>query len=263
MNIFKKRKNKNTITLHCYTCDPLVFEYAKIQKAAHYFPKWWHDTPKIVGEHATIKNCIAIQEFYKKGIVIPSWFTAEITVHTKNHPEGLSYSYLQSYTEQEFTLSHGGDQYPNVARQGYANMKINSPWYIKTDEEIYFHWGDPYYNKFDNHLEGMDILPAVTNFKFQHETNINYFLNNNNDKEIFNKIEAFDPLVILHPMTEKNIEVETHLVSAEEMRKLFPQDWFVIIEKDPRIVKSVYSQKKKVLNKIEERKQSKCPFGKL
>lgn len=263
INFFKNWKNKNTITLHCYTTDPLIFEHAKIQEGAQYFPEWWKDTPKEFEGRATIKSCLAIQEFYKQAVVIPSWFTAEITVHEKNHPKGYAYSYIQSYDEQQFDISHGGDQYPLVAEQGNANLKINSPWYFKCDEEVWFHWGYPYYNKFDNKcLHNMELLPAVVNYKYQCETNINYFVHND-DIEHTSRIDPWDPLVILHPMTNKKIRIENHLVAEQELRMLFPHDLFVLRQPDARIVRAVYKEKKKLYNKIEENNKSKCPFSKF
>jgi hypothetical protein len=58
-------------------------------------------------------------------------------------------------------------------------------------------------------------LPAVVNFKDQHATNLNYFFEYQKD-ESFIKIEPLTPLVMLHPLTEREIEIKNHLVSKHE-----------------------------------------------
>ena len=66
------------IVLDCFTHLAYAYDYAKIDWAMKYAPDWWRELPSKVPDSnpplVTLKHCNAVIEYYKKGIVIPSWF---------------------------------------------------------------------------------------------------------------------------------------------------------------------------------------------
>jgi hypothetical protein len=256
MNFFKRKKDK--ITLHCYTTDKMVYENAPIQKGHRFFPDWWKKTPKINGENATIKNCKAIQEYYKNGIIIPSYFQGELTIHAANDPHNRTFSYTQSYTDNDFDGSHFPPQYPTIA-DSYLNFKILTPWRFRIDEDIQFTWTYPEYNFLKSPKPNCTLMPAVMFFHYQSEVNINYFLKYEEDRETVINFEPLEPLVIMHPITDKKIEIENHLVSQEDLRALAPEEAMINLLRNPGQIINTYKNKKAIKEAIKNSKKQ-CPF---
>ena len=71
MSIWNWRKKNDDVILDCYTYNPYVYNFAKINYGYHFLPEWWKKTPKNRGSgNDTIKNCPAIVEYYKKSIAL-------------------------------------------------------------------------------------------------------------------------------------------------------------------------------------------------
>ena len=136
MNIlnWRKRKKDDDIILDCYTYNPYAYNFAKINYGHHYIPEWWKNTPKVVEKNATIKNCPAFVEYYKKGIVLPMWCEVELQIKLKG--DGL---YTWKSAQKEFSiLHHEQEQFEGFTKEDGHNLKIMSPWFIKCKEEIDF-----------------------------------------------------------------------------------------------------------------------------
>jgi len=260
MNFFKKKKDK--ITLHCYTTDKMVYENAPIQSGANFFPEWWMNTSKINGGSATIKNCNAIQEYYKNAIIVPSWFQGKLTIHANNDSEGRGFSYSQSYATEGFEASHPTVQYPKIADSGYENFKIISPWRFKIEEDLQFTWTYPTYNFLKHPKQNLTLMPGVIFFYYQSEVNINYLVKYENDRESIINFEPLEPLVMLHPLTERKVEIENHLVTEDDLRALLPYEYMVNTwERSPLEIAKFYNLKKQVKNTIQNNKKQRCPFS--
>ena len=195
-------KNKE-IVLDCFTSVSHAYDHAKIDHAVKYLPDWWKKTPKIKENYGTIKNCVGLMEYYRRGIVIPSWFESEFTIFEENNPENCWWEWVSSDSQFSTNNSHPPEQFSEFAGTTGKNIKINSPWLFKTKEELYFSWTQPTWN-LRNLLWDFTILPALNNFKYQHFTNINLFVENKN-MQIKWVIPPLIPLVIMHPLTEKKI----------------------------------------------------------
>jgi hypothetical protein len=104
----------------------------------------------------------------------------------------------------------------------------------------------------------LTILPATVNYKFQHATEINFFIVNQLQSKKIN-ISPLTPLAILHPLTERKIKIKNHLVSKEEWLRIFGVDRFLFRRNSDDAVK-FYNRKKKLQTSIEEK--SSCPFKK-
>ena len=101
------------------------------------------------------------------------------------------------------------------------------------------------------YIDHISVLPAVVDYKYQHDTNINFFvLNTDQPKEFV--IESLSPLVMMHPMTEDNIIIKNHLVDEKEYNRLYNIDSMFIKDDRP-----LYKQRKRKRDQIDKLE---CPF---
>ncbi len=253
-NFFIKEKE---IVLECFTYLNHAYDYAKIDYAHKYVPDWWKKTPGQLPEltkGATIKHCTGLIDYYKKGIVIPSWFEFELSVAPiGGFPE---WEWRSSNSDLDTSHSHVQLQFMGFAGQHGHNIKIVSPWALRTKEEVYFTWTEPLWNMVD-YKNTIKILPAVVNYKYNHASEINLFIEQKDFPQRCT-IPALNPLVIMHPLTERPIKLVHHNVTKDEYARLFGIDK-MIMRDTSHDSSQIYNRKKKLHQKIEER-ESGCPF---
>jgi len=252
---------KTDVVLDCFTYSHNAYEYAKIDYGNKYFPEWWKETPKVLPEAVTIKNCTAFMDFHTKGIVIPSWCELKIHIYEYKNDEGFSFKWNSSDGDFDTKSSHSNIQWDNFSLDNGFNMKFTSPWRMKTKEEIYFSWTQPTWHLREC-MQNFSIIPGVMNFKYQHSSNINYIVIQDNEaKDI--SIPVRTPLVMMHPMTEKNVIIKNHLIDRKEfdegfdfsLKKLF-------LEMSPNDMLGFSRKKKKLIDEMDEinNDKKKCPF---
>ena len=254
---FKKKK----IVLDCFTYDNFAYEYCKPANSLKYLPQWYIDLPGSFkkGDHRgdvhTIKHCIGFSDLFKKSITIPFWNTLKLTVGNKEH--GFNWKYKDDKTISRHGISHHHDlQYNNFRDNNVGHFKIASPWGFKTNKFVQFTWHEPVWNY--NNFK-VNLLPAVIDFKYQHNTEINfiYQFTKNKDEYLDIIFKPRDPLVMLTPLSDENIEIKTHLISQNEHDTKFTSlrqepEFF---NKSPR---HLYKMKKHFQEEVESKK---CPFG--
>ena len=251
MMFFIKKKE---FVLDCFTYLPYVYDYAKINQANKYLPDWWKNTPAANGNNPTIKHCAGLSDFFKTGVVIPSWFEMELTIRQLGGDQRCAWE--ASNTDVNTESSHTPDQFAEFAHEDGNNLKLTSPWLFKTKEDINFTWTQPTWNM-RKLLNNVTVLPAVVNFKYQHITNINLFVINKDNTETC-KIPPLMPLAILHPLTEKKVIIKNHLVSKDEWeRQLGLRN--LILTRHPKEWISLYKTKKDLHTKIEN--INRCPIN--
>lgn len=251
-HFFKKEK----IVLDCFTCIPSVYDNAKIKNGSNYFPDWWKSTPRTFENRNTIKSCRGFIDYFRDGIVIPSWFEADIHVYPFNDPEQRSFRVQYSNNYVDLSASHDNVQFMDFAKHNGRNIKIKSPWAFKTKADINFLWTQPTWHM-RNNFNKISVLPAVVNFKYQHHTHINFFLELGESEYTVN-LPPITPLVMIHPMTEKKVEIKTHLVDEKEFNRVFSTE-DLILNRDLQDESKEYERKKQLKDKIE--KIERCPFG--
>lgn len=251
---------KQEIVLDCFTHVSFVYDHAKINYGSKFIPQWWKDTPPtVIGddkEIGTIKNCVGFIDFYKRGIVIPSWFEMDLTIYEKNHAENRWCSYTSSNQDVSMSFSHAPYQFQGFANDSGKNIKFTSPWAFKMKEDIFFTWTQPTWN-LRSLLNDLFLLPAVVNYKYQHTTNINYMVDNFDYARTVH-IPALTPLAILHPMTEKKVLIKNHLVSEQEYNRIFGIEKLALI-RDPKDMNQGYNKRKALVDRSEE--LAKCPYS--
>jgi len=255
-NLFKNFFiKKNEIVLDCFTHLPHVYDLAKINHATNYVPAWWQKMPGILNdEHASIKHCTAFKDFFKEGIVIPSWFEMNLKIYKSGDEKWFDWETSNDSVTTD--NSHHPYQFSGFAGESGKNIKITSPWAFKTQENINWVWSKPTWNMRD-YLDSIELLPGVVNYKYQHATEINFFIQNKEHVQEIN-IPPLTPLVILHPMSEKKIIIKNHLVDKEEWFRIFGLDRLFFKRNSLDAVK-FWNTKKKLATQIEK---INCPYSK-
>lgn len=252
-HFFKKKK----IVLDCFTNIPAVYDNCKIDYGSRYYPEWWKETPKVFNNSNTIKTCRGFIDYYKSGIVIPSWFEADLHLYEKDNADNKWFSMKYSNDYVDLSQSHDSIQFLGFAQNYGKNIKIKSPWAFKTKADIGFVWTQPIWSNRES-FRHFSLLPAVMNFKYQHHTHINFFVELS-DSPITITIPPLTPLVMLHPLTEEKVEIKTHLVSDKEYERVFSKE-DLILNRDLADESREYDRKKALTKKIEQIQQ--CPFRK-
>lgn len=248
---FKKSK----VVLDCFTYSDFAYDFAKIEKSSKYFPEWWRKTPKIHNDELTIKNCYAFINYYKTGIVIPSWFEMKFNIFKDKLDDGSPrYSWITSHPHMGEQQSHTNNQFHLFTESNSCNFKLSTVWKMKTKDEIYFTWTQPTWNnKFM--LKYMSILPGVMEFKHQPFAEINYLVHEQ-EKDVSFEIPAQTPLVMLHPITEKEVHVVNHMIDKTEWDRIGHLQGLVFQDSMEDRIKMI-RKKKKIIEQVER----KCPFG--
>jgi hypothetical protein len=247
MFFFRKKK----IVINCFTkIDIPNFKYEP-DYSRKFFPQWWKNLPKdnmLNGvREPTMKTCIGLIDYYNNpGIIIPCW--EEISVSTSNN----------NSTVQLASLGEVGDVvYVNHEHRGgfmdhtqYENFKIISPWYFECEEDIKFlhvqpSWG---FQNPDNFL----IPPGIMRYKYQHSTNINFFLRRRIEQRNF-IIGLGTPLIHIFPLSDRDIELKIHYDTEKEVKRLLSK--FL----NGASFSNRYRNSKKIQQDIETKQ--KCPFS--
>jgi hypothetical protein len=247
---------KTEVIVDCFTYSSFAYDYAKIDYAVKFIPDWWKETPKVFNGEATIRNCKGLIDFYKNGLILPSWFEMELNVLRKGDPE--RFRWIASNQDVASHGSHSSNQFLGFAEDDGVNLKIQSPWFLKTKEKINFVWSQPTWN-LKKFLPQVTVLPATVNFYEQHETHINLFLQNDIHEKKF-LIEPKTPLVIMHPMTDKKIKLNHHYVTEKETERISRGIMGLFLVHNAESLMSKAKRKNKFLEKINQ-SNSKCPFS--
>jgi hypothetical protein len=209
-------ENSKPLILNCYTTDAIVYNNAKINHATKFMPGWFKKTPNEVKYEdgrmvGSIKNCHGLTEMYRTAIVIPCWTEFTLDILHKDDEE----VYRWTTAKRDFKVEgHPVEQYQKFAGKDGTSIKLVSPWMFQCDEKVNFVWHQPTWNTRDI-LDKLTILPAVMDFNTQHATEINYFIVRR-DFERQVVLKALEPLVMLHAMDDRKVEIKNHLITEEE-----------------------------------------------
>ena len=87
-----------------------------------------------------------------------------------------------------------------------------SPWAIESKDEVHWQFSKPVWSfPITNNLF---ITPGIVDFKTQHSTNINILMPLEARPSYV--INAGQPIAQLIPLSDKEIDIRTHLISEEE-----------------------------------------------
>jgi len=236
MFIFKQKP----IHLDCFTYNTMAYHYTEISPAINYIPKWWKKLPSSNKENTTMKSCAGFIDLYNKGLIIPLWSDLSIEVHE----DYLNWEFADRKSKIEsHTKNQSGDFIDN---SNCIHIKIESPWYFRCKENIHWHFSQPIWNDLSGKI--YCVPSGVLEFNYQHTTNINILVRDNNDKFI---ILHNHPMAHIIPISERPLKIHNHLIGLDEYNNMHGQG------------QVTFGNKYYKLKKIAEEKESKskCPFG--
>lgn len=218
MFIFRKK----SYVIDCFTPVDGAFKYAKPKLAAEFVPEWWKELPITYVPNGsffpvpTMRKCAGIVDLYKRGIMLSAWCDAAVEVGAKGTED-----YRWQFSDPKHNASiHQKEQIgTHFNTKEYAHLKLSSPWVFKANDTTPFLWQDPTWNTLYNY--DYKILPGVTEFKYQHVTNVNMIFRRR-EETYTTHIRYKTPLAHLIPLTEdKKIKLKYHQVSEKEFGAFF------------------------------------------
>lgn len=247
---FKKKK----VILNCYTFSNIAYEYSPIDRLVNYIPEWFRKTKKHE-DVLTIKNCIGILDYYKKGIALSSWNYFDIKIDNSGYQWSTALdSGLKSDVTEHFPSEFKKFEFDSFGNR-ISNLKIVSPWIFFCDKNKYFLFSSPMYNIRDMFTH-MTLMPGVIEFKYNHDTNINYMVSSTKDPVHIN-LKLMTPLVGLFPLFDDELEIRNHLVSVEEYNNLNKMQ-SILTDAIRKMPFNFYKEKKRIVDSLDSR--NKCPF---
>jgi len=202
------------IVLNCYTDDYGVYKFAKIQKSSVFIPNWWKDLKKIEesaddNNFRTMRGCPGFIELFKKSFVYPMWCDLEVSsIETANDDSQL---FQNSPLGNDIVTTHSPIQYNDAFRPGFKHIKLNSPWFFQTKEDVDWIVVPAFWN-FESKNSDIFVPPAIDNYKRQHSTTWQMFIKTDGSIVHFSSGE---PLVHLIPKTDRKVIVNCQY--SEEM----------------------------------------------
>lgn len=238
---------------HCH-----LHEYFPVESANHFIPEWWKKAPKGNNtelmtnkksprpkETTSVRRCSGIVDYYNSNsIIIPLWMSCVLEYSSEDSKFGQLWA---SQDQNIFIKYHEPDMRGPDYAKNFHHFKFISPWKFKEKSGINFYFGQAFYN-FDIPDEVV-MPPGILNYKYQHATEINFFVRKPLG-QLVKKIEfkAGQPLAYVLPITEKKLELRTHVIPDDEYFELTTKQVF-------------FSNSYNVVKKIKEKNEKKCPFG--
>lgn len=188
-----------------------------IVRANKSFPDWWKELPTFIPKfgsnethdhtvinYATVKDCYAFSELYKKGIIIENWCDISI----KSNPTNFLYYYSGNDAPDVHSKGQLGRGFNN-----YHHIKLTSPWHFNEKTGVKFLWMGAEWS-LDN--LNIKVLPGIVSYDIMSLTNVNIMFPCIDNEFI---IPVGNPLVHLIPITEKKLVINNIVVSKEELEK--------------------------------------------
>jgi hypothetical protein len=213
MHFFRRSK----IHLDCFTSRRDVIEYAPIVNGIEVIPDWWKTLPKSVinpsngfSPAPTMKTCVGMYAYYNKSVALRMWTDMCINVY-----EDFNIGW-QFADKQSVAVSHNKEQYEGFpGAKTHKHLKLDSPWYFKTKEDLNWLVTNPIYNR--HQLKDYLSCQGFLNFKYQSSTNLQLFVDASTSRTY---IIPFGSVFLLTPLTDKKVVIHRHLISKEAFNSI-------------------------------------------
>lgn len=247
MFFFLKRSK---IVIDAFTYSPAALEYFPIDHANNFVPEWFKRVPKDIDgvelkegcpktKGNTIRRCVGFLDYYSKNsFIMPLW----TDIKFESGADGYRYICADRKSEIQY---HPQAMRGNEYLANYEHFKLLSVWRVTEKSGVKMHFGQSFYN-FDDPRRVI-IPPAIVNFKYQHATELQFFVERTAKTQTL-EFKAGQPLVHFTPLSDKEIEIRTHLQSYDEWMQ--SRQWIFAFNGN-------YLKAKK----IKDQKEKKCPFG--
>ena len=208
---FIKRKEL-VVDAFCSESFAHAYKETPIEYAYKFYPKWWKDLEyskfnfdKMI-RIQTMKNCTGLIDHYKHGLIIPLWCDLAIKIN-----ENGEYYYQYQFSDNVSKIKHHDYKQRIDFYKNYINLKIESPWKLKTKEKINFVAIEPFWN--NDNIKDIVFTSGTLNFNDQNATHMQLLIEQKNQNIM---IPFKQPMMHLIPMSEKKIVLKKHLISDKE-----------------------------------------------
>jgi len=232
--IFKRKP----INIDLFTTKPNVLKYTPVELASKFVPDWWKHLPRgSFNEHdmqpiRTMRHCSGAIELFHRGFVVPLWSDVALKVGE----EGSEYGAYQFSDNESVIAFHGPGQRGAFApNANHMHMKFVSPWFAKCSEDTKWFFTGSQYNQ--QNLFDYVVVNGITEFKFQHHTNINIFLPRKKTSSTVT-LPFNTPLLQVIQLSDRELKLHLHLIDQKEAGLLNPP---------PVSFSAAYYKQKKVL----------------
>ena len=206
------------INLDCFTTNNCVYTHTPIVRSSKTLPDWWkglesyephfehsEQKPFHLVSNRTAKDCYAIIELYKRGVMIENWCDISFYMEDGRY----NYWYADGEAPQAHDKKQVGYAFPH-----HHQIKLISPWVFRETTGVKFLWLGAEWSL--DKLE-IKVLPGVINFDIISDINVNLMFPMRDGTFT---IPAGNPLVHLVPLSEKKLKVTNHIVTEQEINKI-------------------------------------------
>lgn len=219
--------------LDCYTFDQNLIDLQPMTTKSPK-PKWWSGLKKLYKvfdiksgievPSPTIKLCPGVVDYMRNAIEIKLWTDCIFKVYpdgkvTTASPLHEGNAMIAGVHSEKQT---GPDLYP-----GRSVVKLTNPWCVKASDRTQFMCTEVHYTE-ELREHGIIVSPGVLNFYDQHALNI-FLAFPLKDEPYTIELKYGTPLMGLHALTDKPVEIECHKASREEFNDIlanFPATFF-------------------------------------
>lgn len=208
------------IKVDAFVVNPALHKLFPVDYANSFIPDWWKATPGamtipgrtegIQVQRSTIKKCPGFFKLYNLGFIIPLW--SDIIIKTTEDGKCM-YDFSVDMMKPDILPAefHNPKQLNNNFKD-YIHFKFASPWFFKEKTGVKFLFTQPSWSIHEN-IKNIHVLPGIVDFQTQNASNINAFLPKADNQFM---LDAGTPILHIVPISEKEVELNTHLVSEEE-----------------------------------------------
>ena len=175
--------------------------------------KSWNQNIGLYDKAGTVAICPGIREYLSTPIALSMWSEIDIRIN----PDGSWSSTAQSRPELNTqVVEHEQDQWKGMYPGKRIALKLNSPWKFVTNSDTKFLFSESHYSTSYFREKDVWLSPGVTNFKYQHSTNIHLNCPLKEESYVLT-LKYGMPLISLFPMTERAIDFKCEQISEEKL----------------------------------------------
>jgi hypothetical protein len=214
---------KKSIKITAYTTDPSYMETCQPVYKSKEKPDWlrklgaissvWDNSNGLYNKSGTAATCPGIREFLSYPIQLFMWADVDIRIN----PDGRWFHNGRPTWGIDIT-QHPKEQFGDAYNNRIA-LKLNSPWLLKSDSDTRYLFTESHYSTSYFRENGILLSPGVTNFKWQHSTNVHLNCPIREEPYVISLKHGM-PLISMFPLTDKEINLECKKIGLEEYNEI-------------------------------------------
>jgi hypothetical protein len=197
------KKSVNQVDFFVPDQYAFAVEYAPVEKASKFIPKWYKECPSSQGKQRTVKGCVGLIDLLTSGFIIPAWSEFKINWNNKE-------LVWENSDSMSILTENKNEEIPGFCNN-YYKVKITSPWLAFFKKQTRVMWVPPVLHT------GFDVpykmVPGCQTSVSRHNvmlTNNFLFLEKKETKQsIF--IEHRQPLTHLIPLDDYDYKINCHV----------------------------------------------------